>query len=92
ALSRLSTHFPISMKWCIYCTYMSIVMFLTVEIDCVVPPVGLNLFVTSAVTGMPLGATIRAALPWLMILLLFLILVTYVPLISLWLPGLLGMS
>ncbi len=38
------------------------------------------------------GATIRAALPWLMILLLFLILVTYVPLISLWLPGLLGMS
>ena len=34
----------------------------------------------------------RYTLPWLMILLLFLILVTYVPLISLWLPGLLGMS
>ncbi|MGV8241745.1 TRAP transporter large permease subunit, partial [Pseudomonas aeruginosa] len=62
------------------------------EIGLLHRPVGLNLFVTSAVTCMPLGATIRAALPWLMILLLFLILVTYVALISLCLPGQLGMS
>ena len=52
----------------------------------------LNLFVTSAVTGMPLGATIRAALPWLMILLVFLIIVTYIPAVSLALPNWLGMS
>ncbi|MNN76547.1 DctM-like transporter [compost metagenome] len=56
------------------------------------PPVGLNLFVTSAVTGMPLTSTIRAAMPWLMILLAFLVLVTYVPWISLVLPNWLGMS
>ncbi len=55
------------------------------------PPVGLNLFVTSAVTGLTLGQTIRAALPWLSILLLFLVLVTYVPFISLALPAWLGM-
>jgi C4-dicarboxylate transporter DctM subunit len=54
--------------------------------------VGLNLFVTSAVTGMPLTATIRAAMPWLMLLLAFLVLVTYVPWISLALPTWLGMS
>ncbi|MNN72266.1 DctM-like transporter [compost metagenome] len=53
---------------------------------------GLNLFVTSAVTGMTLPATIRAAMPWLMILLLFLVLITYVPWISLVLPEWLGMS
>ncbi|MEG6725913.1 TRAP transporter large permease subunit, partial [Pseudomonas aeruginosa] len=72
--------------------HLGIVMVVNIEIGLVHPPVGLNLFVASAVTGMPLGATIRAALQWLMILLLFLILVAYVPLISLWLPGLLGMS
>jgi C4-dicarboxylate transporter DctM subunit len=53
--------------------------------------VGLNLFVTSAVTGLTLGQTIRAAMPWLCILLAFLILVTYVPMISLALPNWLGM-
>jgi C4-dicarboxylate transporter DctM subunit len=47
--------------------------------------------VTSAVTGLTLGQTIRAALPWLSILLVFLLLVTYVPFISLALPNWLGM-
>ncbi|WP_269745394.1 TRAP transporter large permease subunit [Pseudomonas asplenii] len=69
----------------------SIVMVVNMEIGLVHPPVGLNLFVTSAVTGLSLGQSIRAALPWLMILLAFLILVTYVPFISLALPHWLGM-
>jgi C4-dicarboxylate transporter DctM subunit len=43
------------------------------------------------VTGLTLGQTIRAALPWLMILLVFLIMVTYLPFISLALPHWLGM-
>jgi C4-dicarboxylate transporter DctM subunit len=53
--------------------------------------VGLNLFVASAVTGMPLTRTIRAASPWLFLLLGFLLLVTYVPFLSLGLPNWLGM-
>jgi C4-dicarboxylate transporter DctM subunit len=52
----------------------------------VTPPVGLNLFVASGITGMPILSVVRAALPWLMILLLFLIVVTYIPWISLVLP------
>lgn len=83
--------FPIAMKLGIDPIHLGIVMVVNMEIGLVHPPVGLNLFVTSAVTGLTLGQTIRAALPWLMILLLFLVLVTYVPFISLALPQWLGM-
>jgi len=61
------------------------------EIGLITPPVGLNLFVTSAVTGMPLTAVIRAALPWLMLLISFLMVITYIPAVSLALPNMLGM-
>ncbi|MCB1833661.1 MAG: TRAP transporter large permease subunit, partial [Geminicoccaceae bacterium] len=58
------------------------------EIGMITPPVGLNLFVTSGVAGMPMMQVVRAALPWLGILFIFLIIVTYVPFISTWLPTL----
>ena len=83
--------FPIAMKLGIDPIHLGIVMVVNMEIGLVHPPVGLNLFVTSAVTGLTLGQTIRAALPWLSILLVFLLLVTYVPFISLALPNWLGM-
>lgn len=83
--------FPIAMELGIDPIHLGIVMVVNMEIGLVHPPVGLNLFVTSAVTGLTLGQTIRAALPWLSILLLFLMLVTYVPMISLALPNWLGM-
>ena len=83
--------FPIAMELGIDPIHLGIVMVVNMEIGLVHPPVGLNLFVTSAVTGLTLGQTIRAALPWLSILLLFLILVTYVPMLSLALPNWLGM-
>ncbi|NMX71072.1 TRAP transporter large permease [Pseudomonas sp. WS 5111] len=83
--------FPIAMKLGIDPIHLGIVMVVNMEIGLVHPPVGLNLFVTSAVTGLTLGQTVRAAMPWLMILLAFLVLVTYVPFISLALPQWLGM-
>ncbi|WP_426114230.1 C4-dicarboxylate TRAP transporter large permease protein DctM [Pseudomonas sp. DSP3-2-2] len=83
--------FPIAMKLGIDPIHLGIIMVVNMEIGLVHPPVGLNLFVTSAVTGLTLGQTIRAAMPWLTILLAFLILVTYVPFISLALPDWLGM-
>lgn len=83
--------FPIAMELGIDPIHLGIIMVVNMEIGLVHPPVGLNLFVTSAVTGLTLGQTIRAALPWLSILLMFLILVTYVPFISLALPNWLGM-
>ena len=84
--------FPIAMELGIDPIHLGIIMVVNMEIGLITPPVGLNLFVTSAVTGMPLGATIRAALPWLMILLVFLIIVTYIPAVSMALPNWLGMS
>ncbi|WP_068824736.1 C4-dicarboxylate TRAP transporter large permease protein DctM [Pseudomonas sp. BMS12] len=84
--------FPIATQLGIDPIHLGIIMVVNLEIGLVTPPVGLNLFVSSAVTGMPLTATIRAALPWLMILLAFLLLVTYVPFISLALPNWIGMN
>jgi len=55
----------------------------------VTPPVGLNLFVASGITGMPITAVARAALPWMMVLLGFLLLVTYWPALTLVVPNLL---
>lgn len=83
--------FPIAMELGIDPIHLGIIMVVNMEIGLITPPVGLNLFVSSAVTGMPITSTIRAALPWLMILIVFLILITYIPFISLGLPTFLGM-
>jgi C4-dicarboxylate transporter DctM subunit len=56
------------------------------EIGMITPPIGLNLFVTSGITGMSLAQVVKAALPFMAVLFIFLILVTYVPWLSTWLP------
>ncbi len=84
--------FPIAVQLGIDPIHLGIIMVVNMEIGLITPPVGLNLFVTSAVTGMPVSAVIRAAMPWLMMLLGFLLIITYVPAVSLALPEWLGMS
>ena len=84
--------FPIATQLGIDPIHLGIIMVVNMEIGLITPPVGLNLFVTSAVTGMPLTAVVKAAWPWLMLLLSFLIVITYVPSISLALPNWLGMT
>ena len=84
--------FPIAVQLGIDPIHLGIIMVVNMEIGLITPPVGLNLFVTSAVTGMPLTAVVKAAWPWLMLLLSFLIVITYVPSISLALPNWLGMT
>ncbi len=79
--------FPIAIKLGIDPIHLGIIMVVNMEIGMVTPPVGLNLFVTSGVTGMNLVQVTKAALPWLMVLLVFLVLVTYIPAISLALPN-----
>ena len=78
--------FPISQRLGINGIHLGIVMVVNMEIGMITPPVGLNLFVTSGITGRPLTWVVRAALPWLMILLGFLVIVTYIPEISTFLP------
>jgi len=81
--------FPIAMKLGIDPVHLGIIMVVNLEIGMITPPVGLNLFVTAGITKMSIMQVVRAALPWTMILLLFLVIITYVPAITLFLPNLL---
>jgi len=81
--------FPIAMKMGIDPIHLGVLMVVNMQIGLVTPPVGLNLFVTAGVAGMTLEETIKAALPWLGVLLVVLMVITFVPWISLVLPDLL---
>jgi C4-dicarboxylate transporter DctM subunit len=81
--------FPIATQLGIDPVHLGVVMVVNLEIGMVTPPVGLNLFVTAGITRMSITEVARAALPWTLVLLSFLVLVTYLPQLSLWLPSLL---
>ncbi len=81
--------FPIATQLGIDPVHLGIIMVVNLEIGMITPPIGLNLFVTAGITGMSIGQVVRAALPWTMVLLLFLAIVTYVPAMTLFLPNLL---
>lgn len=68
--------------------HFGILLIVNMEIGMITPPVGLNLFVASGLTGMNLKDVIVSCLPWTLTLFIGLILVTYIPEISLWLPRL----
>ena len=78
--------FPIAIELGIDPIHLGIIMVVNMEIGMITPPVGLNLFVTSGIAKMSMMSVVRAALPFLGVLFVFLILVTYVPIISTWLP------
>ena len=82
--------FPIAVALGIHPVHLGIIMTVNMEIGMITPPVGLNLFVTSGVAQLPLTRVIRAAAPWLLVLLAMLAVVTYVPWVSLVLPRALG--
>ncbi|MYN14664.1 TRAP transporter large permease subunit [Pusillimonas sp. TS35] len=81
--------FPIAMELGIDPVHLGVMIVVNLEIGMVTPPIGLNLFVTAGITRMTIGQVVRAASPWLILLLGFLVLITYVPQVSLWLPNLL---
>lgn len=78
--------FPIAIELGIDPIHLGIIMVVNMEIGMITPPVGLNLFVTAGVARMSVTDVVKAALPWVSIMFVFLILVTYVPIISTWLP------
>lgn len=78
--------FPIAIELGIDPIHLGIIMVVNMEIGMITPPVGLNLFVTSGVAGMPMMSVVRAALPFLAVLFVFLIMVTYIPWLSTYLP------
>ncbi len=82
--------FPVAMKLGIDPIHFGILMTVNMEVGMCHPPVGLNLYVASGITKMGISELTMAVLPWLLAMVGFMLLITYVPAISLWLPHLLG--
>src|SRR5881275_671532 len=81
--------FPVAMKLGIDPVHFGIIMVVNMEVGMCHPPVGLNLYVASGITKMGITELTVAVMPWLLTMLAFLMLITYVPQLSLWLPDLL---
>ncbi|MEH6625591.1 MAG: TRAP transporter large permease subunit [Motiliproteus sp.] len=78
--------FPIAVQLGIDPIHLGIIMVVNMEIGMLTPPVGLNLFVTAGITGHNMIWVIKAVAPWLVLMLFFLMLITFIPSISLALP------
>jgi C4-dicarboxylate transporter DctM subunit len=81
--------FPMAMQLGIDPIHLGVLMVVNMEIGMITPPVGLNLYVASGISHLGLTETTKACAPWIMVMMAFLMLITYVPAISLWLPNLL---
>ncbi len=83
--------FPIAAGLGIHPIHLGILMVVNMEVGLCHPPVGLNLYVASGIARMGITELTVATLPWLITMLIFLAMVTYIPEISLFLPRMLGM-
>ena len=80
--------FPAAMQMGIDPVHFGIIVILNIELGLVTPPVGLNLFVGSAITKQPIREVFMGALPWMIVTVITLFLVTYIPQLSTYLPNL----
>ena len=74
---------PIAVSLGIDPIHLGIIMTTNMEVGMITPPVGLNLYVAAGLSGMSLGAVTRAAVPWMLVLIVALLLITYIPWLSL---------
>ena len=80
--------FPVGVKLGIDPVHFGILIIVNMEVGMCHPPVGLNLYVASGITKMGITELTVAVWPWLLTMLVFLVIVTYWPALSLWLPHL----
>ncbi len=83
---------PLLAAYDINLTHFGIVMVLNLMIGLLTPPFGLVLFVISKIGNISVGKFSKALIPWMIALLAALLLITFVPELSLWFPQFLGMS
>jgi C4-dicarboxylate transporter DctM subunit len=83
--------FPVASRLGIDPIHLGILIVANMEVGLCHPPVGLNLYVTSGLTKMGITELTVAVWPWLLTMLVFLFIVTYTPILSLWLPRIMGM-
>lgn len=82
---------PVAVRLGIDPLHFGIMIVVNMEVGMCHPPVGLNLYVASGITKMGISELTVAVMPWLLAMLVFLGIVTYIPAVSLFLPRLLGM-
>lgn len=80
--------FPAAQAMGIDPVHFGIIVIVNIELGLVTPPVGLNLFVGSTISGLPIERVFRACLPWMAVDVFVLALVTYFPWLSTFLPDL----
>ena len=82
--------YPIAMKMNIDPIHFGIIMIFNLELGMLTPPLGLNLFVASGMTGFPLSRVVKSVIPFIIAMFALLIVYTYFPIFSTWLPNLLS--
>lgn len=83
---------PIALQMGVDPIHLGIIYIVNLELGYLTPPIGINLFVSSIVFDQPVVRVIRSVLPFLLVMFLGLLLVTYIPSISLWLVHTVGSS
>jgi len=78
--------FPVAQKLGVDPVHFGILIVVNMEVGMCHPPVGLNLYVASGISKLGITELTKAVLPWLFTMLVFLMIVTYWPELSLWLP------
>ena len=69
---------------------LGIIMVVNLAVGCITPPVGVSLFVVQSISKLPFGTICKNIIPYMLALLVALLLITYIPAISLWLPTVMG--
>lgn len=82
--------FPVAMKLGMDPVHFGIMLVVNMEIGLATPPVGLNLYVASSISKLGLTEVTKSTIPWLLTGLLFLMIITFVPEVTLWFPRLTG--
>jgi C4-dicarboxylate transporter DctM subunit len=83
--------FPVAIKLGIDPIHFGILMTVNMEVGLCHPPVGLNLYVASGISGLGITTLTKAVMPWLLTMLVFLVIVTYWPWLTLVVPRALNM-
>ncbi|HRK86671.1 MAG TPA: TRAP transporter large permease subunit, partial [Alcaligenes faecalis] len=82
--------FPVAMKLGMDPVHFGIMLVVNMEIGLATPPVGLNLYVASSISKLGLTEVTKSTVPWLLTGLAFLLMITFIPEITLWLPRMMG--
>ncbi len=80
---------PVAVMFGVDPVHFGIIMIVNLAVGMLTPPIGVNLFVACQVAGLRIEQILKPLIPFYLVLLLNIILITYLPQISLWLPNLL---